>query len=256
MYDYYLGGKDNYAADREAAEKIKEVFPSIATTARLNRAFMHRASRWLAGEVGIRQFLDIGTGIPTPPNLHQVVQRTAETSRVIYVDYDPIVLAHARALMTSTPEGRTAYIHADVTKPERILDSPELRETFDLSKPVAMSLIALLHFVPDALDAYGIVRRLFSSLPAGSALVLSHATGDFDPATMRKAEEIYRSNGIAFQGRGKEEVERFFAGLELAEPGVVVSHRWRPDDAGVPRIGAAEIDDADVSMWVGVALKR
>jgi hypothetical protein len=257
MYDYYLGGKDNYAPDREAAEKVKEVFPGIQTVARLNRAFMHRASRWLADEVGIRQFLDIGTGIPTQPNLHQVVQQVAEESRVVYVDYDPVVLAHARALMTSTPEGRTAYIHADVTRPDTILGAPELQETLDLSRPVALSLIALLHFVPDERDAYGIVRRLLSTLPAGSALVLSHATGDFDPATMRRSEEIYRRNGITFQGRNKAEVERFFTGLELVEPGVEVSHRWRPDNQeGMARVGSAEIEDVDASMWVGVAFKR
>jgi hypothetical protein len=257
MYDYYLGGKDNYALDREAAEKIKEVFPSIQTVARLNRAFMHRASRWLAGEVGIRQFLDIGTGIPTQPNLHQVVQQVADESRVVYVDYDPVVLAHARALMTSTPEGRTAYIHADVTKPDTILEAPELQETLDLSQPVALSLIALLHFVPDEQDAYGIVHRLLSVLPVRSALVLSHATGDFDPETMRKSEDIYRRSGITLQGRSKEEVERFFTGLELVEPGIELSHRWRPDShEGMARIGSAEIEDVNASMWVGVAFKR
>jgi hypothetical protein len=256
MYDYYLGGKDNYAPDREAAEKIREVFPSTGTAAHVNRAFMHRASRWLAGEAGIRQFLDIGTGIPTEPNLHQVVQEVAPESRVVYADNDPIVLAHARALMASTPGGRTTYIHADATKPDTILGAPEFKETLDLSKPVALSLIALLHFIPDEKDAYDIVDRLLSVLPSGSALVVTHATGDFDPETARKGEEIYRSSGIEFQLRSKEEVERFFTGLELVEPGIAVPHRWHPgSDEGTAHLPSAEIKDSDVSFWVGVALK-
>jgi hypothetical protein len=256
MYDYYLGGKDNYAPDREAAEKIREVFPSTGTAAHVNRAFMHRASRWLAGEAGIRQFLDIGTGIPTEPNLHQVVQEVAPESRVVYADNDPIVLAHARALMTSTPGGRTAYIHADATKPDTILSTPELQETLDLSKPVALSLIALLHFIPDEDGAYGIVEQLLSALPSGSALAISHASGDFDPETAQKIGETYRKSGIWAQARSKEEVERFFTGLELVEPGIVVPHRWRPDsDEGTAHIASAELKDSDVPGWVGVALK-
>jgi hypothetical protein len=250
MYDYYLGGKDNYAADREAAEKAKEIFPGAATTARLNRAFMHRASRWLAGDARIRQFLDIGTGIPTEPNLHQVVQHATPESRVVYVDYDPIVLAHARALMTTTPEGRTTYIHADATEPDTILSSPKLHETLDLSQPVALSLVALLHFIPDERDAYGIVQEFLSALPSGSVLVISHGTGDFDPERIRKVVEIYRKSGIALQMRSREEVERFFTGLDLVEPGIELSHRWRPDsDEGITHIGSAEIKDADASNW-------
>jgi hypothetical protein len=256
MYDYFLGGKDNYAADREAGEQAKKAFPSVEIATRLNRAFMHRASRYLASEAGIRQFLDIGTGIPTEPNLHQVVQAVAPESRVVYADNDPIVLAHARALMTSTPGGRTAYIHADATKPDTILGAPEFKETLDLSQPVALSLIALLHFIPDEDDAYGIVNRLLSTLPSGSALVLSHGTGDLAPEAARKGEEIYRKGGVELQMRSKEEVEQFFTGLDLVEPGIQLAHRWRPDsDEGTAHIGSAEIKDADVSMWAGVALK-
>jgi hypothetical protein len=253
MYDYFLGGKDNYAPDREAGEKVKEAAPAVETGVRLNRAFMHRASRYLAREAGIRQFLDIGTGIPTKPNLHQVVQAVAPESRVVYVDNDPIVLAHARALMTSTPQGRTAYIHANAAEPDTILGAPELQATLDLSKPIALSLVALLHFVPDEDDPYGIVQRLLSALPSGSALVISHATGDLDPEAARRVVEIYRQSGINFRVRSREEVERFFAGLELVEPGMELSHRWRPD--GTARIGSAEIEDADNSVWAGVALK-
>jgi hypothetical protein len=256
MYDYFLGGENNYAADREAAEKTKEVFPHASIGAQLNRAFMHRAGRCLADEAGIRQFLDIGTGIPTEPNLHQVVQAVAPESRVVYVDNDPIVLAHARALMDSTPEGRTNYIHADATQPETILDASEFKETLDLSKPVALSLVALLHFISDDDDAHGIVQRLLSELPSGSALVISHGTGDFAPEATRKIEETYRKNGIHMQGRSKKEVERFFTGLELVSPGIELSHRWRPDsEEGMPRVGSAEANDADASTWAGVAFK-
>jgi hypothetical protein len=254
MYDYFLGGKDNYEADRAAAEKARSVFPGASVAAQLNRAFMHRATHHLAAEVGIRQFLDIGTGIPTEPNLHQVVQAVAPESRVVYVDNDPIVLAHAQALMTSTPEGRTAYIHADATKPDTILDAPELRKTLDLSEPVALSIIALLHFVPDEYDAHGIVQRLLSALPSGSALVISHSTEELNSEEMRKVMESYRRSGIPAQARSKEEVRRFFTGLDLLPPGIQPSHRWRPrSEERMPRLDSAEAT-ADV-VWTGVALK-
>jgi hypothetical protein len=256
MYDYFLGGKDNYAVDREAAEKVRAFFPGASVAALLNRSFMHRVARYLAGEVGIRQFLDIGTGIPTEPNLHQIVQGVAPESRVVYVDNDLIVLAHAQALMDSTPEGRTAYIDADVTQPDTILNAPELKETLDLSQPVALSLVALLHFVPDTCDAHGIVDRLFSTLPSGSALVICHGTADLATEATQKVQELYRQSGMEFQLRSKEEVERFFTGLDLVEPGIVPLPSWRPDsEEGMPRIGAAVANDADAPAWVGVALK-
>ncbi|MBH5333604.1 SAM-dependent methyltransferase [Streptomyces pactum] len=251
MYDYYLGGKDHYEVDQDAAAHVMAIYPSIKTCARTNRSFMHRATRWLASEAGVRQFLDIGTGIPTEPNLHQVAQAVAPDSRVVYTDNDPIVLAHAQALLHSTPQGRTSYIQADVREPERIVNAPELHETLDLSRPVALSLNALLHFVPDEFKPYDIVGRLVDALPSGSYLVLSHCTPDFDPETWAKVVEIYRQGGIPAQVRSRAEVQEFFEGLELVAPGVEVPHRWRPDDAAE----ATGVTDAEVSLYAGVARK-
>jgi hypothetical protein len=257
MYDFFLGGKDNYRSDRDAAVKVVQVYPSVFVTARENRAFMHRATRMLA-EHGIRQWLDIGTGIPTSPNLHEVAQRVAPEARVVYVDNDPIVLAHAQALLTSTPEGRTAYIEADATDPEAILGSQELRDTLDLTRPVALSLNALLHFITDEMGAYGIVKRLMDALPSGSALALTHGTGDFDMAVMSRVVEVYEAGGTAVQLRTREEIERFFAGLELAEPGIEVAHRWRPNETDVRLrsiAGQETVSDAEVGLWAGVGFK-
>ncbi|WP_083866896.1 MULTISPECIES: SAM-dependent methyltransferase [Frankia] len=248
MYDYYLGGKDNFPADRLAAEQALAVFPNGRVTARQNRAFMARAIRYLAGEAGIRQFLDVGTGIPTSPNLHEIAQAIAPESRVVYTDNDPIVLAHARALLTSSPQGHTAYLDADVRDTDRILTSPELRDPLDLDRPVALSLVALLHFVPDADDPDGIVRRLVDALPSGSYLLLSHITADYDPAWER-VTETYRARGIPAQQRSRAEFARFFDGLELVDPGIQVVHRWRPDGA-VP-----DLTDAAVSIHGGLGRK-
>jgi hypothetical protein len=175
---------------------------------------------------------------------------------VVYVDNDPIVLAHARALMDSTPEGRTSYVHASVTEPRTILAAPELTSTLDLSRPVALSALALLHFVPDELDAYGVMAQLVDALPSGSALILSHGTADFDPEVMAAVARVYESGGTKAQARGKEEFRRFFDGLRLIEPGIEVPHRWRPD-AGGGHVGGAEeaADDAAVALWAGVAVK-
>ncbi|WP_236705890.1 SAM-dependent methyltransferase, partial [Frankia sp. ACN1ag] len=249
MYDYYLGGKDNFPADRQAAEDALAVFPNAVVMARQNREFMVRVTRYLAGEVGVRQFLDVGTGIPTSPNLHEVAQRIAPESRVVYADNDPIVLTHARALLASTPQGRTAYLDADLLDPERILAAPELRDTFDLSRPVALSVIAILHFVPDDADPYGIVGRLLEELPSGSYLALTHATADLDPAALEMAE-VYRARGITAQARTAAQVGRFFDGLELVEPGVQVVHRWRPDPAE-----PSDVTDAEVSIYGALARK-
>ena len=236
MYDYFLGGKDNYAADRDAAEKALQEFPAVRVTARTNRDFMRHATRYLA-EQGIRQFLDIGTGIPTEPNLHQVAQAAAPESRIVYVDNDPLVLSHARALMTGTREGRTAYIQADATDPASILAAPELRGTLDLSQPVAVSLMALLHFVPG--DVYDIVNTLIEPLAPGSYLAMSHVTTDFDdgagdPDGMARLLQVYIDRGIPVQPRTRAEVARFFDGLELVEPGVEVIHRWRAEGIESP----------------------
>lgn len=256
IYDFLLGGKDNYAADREVALKSLAVAPNGFVAARENRAFMHRATRVLA-ERGIRQWLDIGTGIPTQPNLHEVAQRVAPEARVVYVDNDPLVLAHAHALMASAPEGRTAYVEADVREIESVLKAPELARTLDLSQPVVLSLSGLMHYVLDEADPFGIVARLLDALPSGSALALSHLTADFDAETMTKVSEMGSASGVPLILRPKAEVERFFAGLTLLEPGLVACHRWRPDpvDARFQRIGTPTVSDAEVSNWGGVGLK-
>ncbi len=252
VYDHFLGGKSNYAVDREAGDQILAVWPGARQAARANRAFMHRAVRLLA-QNGIQQFLDIGSGIPTEPNLHQVAQQTAPGARVVYVDKDPLVLVHADALMRSTHQGRITYLQADVTTDvDRIL--AEAARTLDFDQPVALSLVALLHFVPDDQDAHGIAARLLAPLPAGSALVLSHGTEDFDPEVMRRVAEVYRSRGIAAQGRAWTEVGRFFTGLALlTPPGIEAPHRWRPDPTDTP-VRIPDLD-AQVAMWAGVALK-
>ncbi|GAB2921140.1 SAM-dependent methyltransferase [Streptomyces mayteni] len=233
VYDFYLGGKTNYAADREAGERVLAVWPGARQAARVNRAFMHRAVRALA-ERGTRQFLDIGTGIPTEPNLHQVAQSVAPESSVVYVDKDPLVLTYADASIRSEPRGRTTYLQADlVTDVDRILE--EAAATLDLDRPVAVSLVALPHFVPDAQGAPDLVRRLVEPLPAGSALVLSHGTGDFAPTVMARVAGIYRGSGIGAQARSRDEAAAFLTGLRLLEPGIEVPHRWRPDPPTSPR---------------------
>ena len=250
MYDYYLGGKDNFPADRAAAEQVLESFPHTRIAARENRAFMARAARYLAAEVGIRQFLDIGTGIPTSPNLHEVAQEVAPESRVLYADNDPIVLTHARALLTSTREGRTGYLDADLREPRSILDSAELAETLDLSRPVALSLIAVLHFFPDSDDPHGILRQLLEPLPSGSYVAITSATPDFAPRVWARISEIYREQGINGQLRTREQFTRFFDGLDLVDPGVTPVHHWRPD-GDLP----AALTDAQVSVYGAVARK-
>ncbi|QPP05558.1 SAM-dependent methyltransferase [Streptomyces bathyalis] len=251
VYDYWLNGKTHYEADVAAGDRVVQVWPGVLLGARLNREFMHRATRWLAREAGIRQFLDIGSGIPTEPNLHQVAQAVAPETRVVYVDNDPIVLRHGQKLLRGTPEGRTAYVHADFTEPETILEAPELRETLDLGRPVVLSLIALLHFITDERGAYDIVRKLMDALPSGSYLVVSHATADFDPDLLTRVAEAYQSSVAEGQIRSSSEVSRFFDGLELVDPGVVVAHRWRPDDGE----SQPDITDAEFPVYGGVARK-
>lgn len=193
MYDYFLDGKDNYPVDWEAAEQVISFFPAVKEMARTNRDFMHRAARLLARR-GIRQFLDIGTGIPTAPNLHQIVQAITPDARVVYADNDPIVLRHAEALLHSDPQGRTAYIQADAQEPQKILAAA--RQTLDFDQPVALSMMALLHLVGDEDDPYGIVAELLDSLAPGSYLALSHATGDFDPQAWERVVEVYRKGEL------------------------------------------------------------
>ncbi|WP_319945398.1 SAM-dependent methyltransferase [Nocardia macrotermitis] len=241
IYDHFLGGKDNYAADRAAAEKIEQAIPSVRAVARGNREFMVRAVRHLAAGEGVRQFLDIGTGIPTEPNLHQVAQDSAPDARVVYVDNDPIVLAHARALLTGTAEGRTHYVEADVTAPERILSAAGVRETLDFDQPIALSLIALCHFVPGD-RIYDIIDTLLAPLASGSYLVMTHLTKDFDEQMVEGAVQAYTRSGIAMEARGYDGVARFFRNLDLLAPGVVAIEDWHPNgiepepDPQVPRL--------------------
>lgn len=255
IYDYFLGGKTNFRPDREVAEKLLAAFPGFRNAARANRAFMHRAARYLA-ERGVHQFLDIGTGIPTSPNLHEVVQAMVPQARVVYADNDPIVLAHARALLTGTPQGRTAYVEADITEPGTILASPQLRETLDMDSPLALCLVGLMHYIPDERDAFGIVRRLVDALPSGSYVVISQCTPDFAPQEWEEAINVYKADGGDAQVRPREEFAGFFEGLELMEPGIEVPHRWHPDADSADVVGIGDMDDALVSMWAGVALKR
>jgi hypothetical protein len=249
IYDYLLGGKDNFPADREAAAEITKDWVNLPKSMRANRSFMSRVTRYLAAEQGIRQFLDIGTGLPTSPNLHEVAQSVAPGSRVVYVDSDPIVLAHARALLTSTPEGRTAYVDADLRDPANILDSRQVRDTLDLRQPIALSLIAILQFITDEQEAHSIVDRLMEPLPSGSVLALSTVTADSAPEEVNRGVAAYAARGIPERVRNKAEVDSFFSGLELITPGVVLVSHWHPDDA------ARAIEDAHVHMYGGVAVK-
>jgi SAM-dependent methyltransferase len=227
IYDYFLGGKDNYDADRAAAAQIEQAIPNVRLVARENRAFMNRAIRYL-GEQGIRQFLDIGTGIPTTPNLHQVAQETARDARVVYVDNDPIVLAHASALLIGAPEGRTRYVEADVTEPEHILAAEELRDTLDFDEPISLSLVALCHFVPGD-RIYDIIDTLLEPLAPGSFLVMTHLTTDLDTETVEGTVQAYRQSGIEMEARTRDGVARFFKDMKLLEPGIVPIGHWYPE---------------------------
>ncbi|GHJ40215.1 hypothetical protein Sm713_58240 [Streptomyces sp. TS71-3] len=242
VYNYILGGKDNYPVDVAAAEALLEAWPKLATSMRINRDTMQRMARWLAAEAGIRQFLDIGTGLPTEPNLHEVVQEVAPESRVVYVDNDPIVLAHARALLTSSPEGRTAYIDADMRSPWQVLEAPELRETLDLGRPIGVTVIAMLQFVE---DAGNLVRQLTAALPKGSYLALTTATADITRDEVTAMAEEYTRRDVPMYLRTRSEVEGLFSGMEMVDPGVVPMNRWKPEPG-------VEIRDEDVNMYAGV----
>jgi hypothetical protein len=251
MYDYYLGGKTNYAVDREAALAVIRLFPAIETMACVNRAFMHRAMRYLAQQ-GVRQFVDVGCGIPTVPNLHDVVQGVAPECRVVYVDNDPIVLVYADELLNGTPQGRTCYTQADATDPDEVWAAVAEENILDLDEPVALSLHALLDFIPDAQQPYRIVTRLMDQLAPGSYLSVSHCTGDFNSEAWQAIIDTLRQHGTPAQVRTRAEVRRFFDGLELVEPGVELAHRWRPDVGSAPSV----LDDQHVSLYVGLARKR
>ena len=248
VYDYWLGGTDNFPADREAAERVLAVTPGLRFRVRANRAFLARVVRYLAGEAGIRQFLDIGTGIPSANNTHEVAQATAPDSRVVYVDNDPIVLAHARDLLTSTDEGATAYIEADLRDTQAIIDGAA--RTLDLSQPVAIMLLGILHLIQDSEDPYGIVARLLGAVPAGSYLAISHPASDVDAEEAAEAARRYDNSLPTTQtNRSRAQVTKFFDGLELVEPGVVQLNKWRPDPGDVdPGI--------EISSWAGLGLKH
>ena len=246
MYDYWLGGKDNFAADRKAGDWAREAYPQIALGVRANRAFLARMVRFLAGEAGIRQFLDIGTGIPSVNNTHQVAQSVAPQARIVYTDNDPVVLSHARALMASGPQGTCDYIDADLRDTDRILQ--QAAKTLDFGQPVAIMLIAVLHCIPDSDDPHAIVRRLLAAVPAGSYVALSHPGRDLGGPN--QGEMYRRLNELMpaqVRARAFEEVSGFFEGTELVPPGVVKITEWRPESALEAKSPGA--------MWGGAGLK-
>jgi hypothetical protein len=239
IWNYWLGGKDNYPVDREVGDRFAEIFPDIVPVARADRAFLVRSVQYLAREAGIRQFLDIGTGLPSANNTHEVAQWVAPDSRIVYVDNDPLVLAHARALLTSTPEGACQYIDADLREPDTILQ--EATRTLDFSQPVALILNGTLGHITDDAEAYAIVKRLVDALPSGSYLALNDGTNVIRGKEIEEAIEVWnQASSTPYRLRSVEQIARFFDGLVLVEPGVVSVPRWRPEanPFGVP----AELD--------------
>ncbi|PXX58762.1 S-adenosyl methyltransferase [Nocardia tenerifensis] len=247
VYDYWLGGKDNYPADRALADAIATHIPAIRTMARANRAFLGRAVRYLTAEAGIDQFLDIGTGIPTAGNTHEVAQRLNPAARVVYVDNDPIVLAHARALMSSKPQGKTSFIHADLHDPGAILRDQALGATLDLTQPIAIMLVAIMMYFRDEDDPHGIIANLLDVVPSGSYLVITHPTADFDERAMARVVASAEQAGITFHPRSRAETESLFAGTEIVEPGVVPVVTWRPDGEAA--------DPESAWYWAGIGRK-
>ncbi|MFJ3553018.1 SAM-dependent methyltransferase [Streptomyces sp. NPDC090114] len=273
VYDVFLGGKDHYPADLSAAAAGLAANPRGYLDVRHNRDFLRRAVNTLVTEDGIHQFLDIGTGLPTAENVHQIAQRVAPDSRVVYVDNDPVVLTHARALLTSGPEGRTDYIDADLKDPAVILE--QAAKTLDFDQPIALCLVAVLHFVEDE-QAYPIVRELVDALPSGSRVVLSHLTEDLNPENVRAVQRTYTERGFTFVLRTRADVERFFteSSLDIVDPGVVPVHHWhpdhaapvpeRPEDSYLKRLDPIErvryedindVTDADINVYGAVAAK-
>ncbi|WP_225801739.1 SAM-dependent methyltransferase [Streptomyces sp. NK15101] len=243
IWNYWTGGKDNYPVDREAGDRIRELHPGIGEYAKADRLFLGRAVRHLAEQEGIRQFLDIGTGLPSADNTHEVAQRVAPDARVVYVDNDPLVLAHARALLVGTPEGRTDYLDADLRDVDTILAAAA--KTLDLSQPVALMLLGVVIFVEDDEESYGVVRRLVDALAPGSHLVLSHTVTHPDMPDVDAAVAFWNEHGTPkLTQRTPEEIARYFDGLELLEPGVVSCSAWRP-----------ETPTPDVAMYAGVGRK-
>ena len=247
IYDYFLGGKDNFAADRAAGDQAIAAFPAIPLSARSNRAYLARVVRFLAGEAGIRQFLDVGTGIPTVNHTHQVAQSAAPECRVVYVDNDPVVLSHARALLASHPAGATDYLDADLRDPQKILDGAA--RLLDFRRPVAVMLMAILQHIDDEHDPYAIVATLMDAVPPGSYLAVSHPASDINAEEMAKMADVLNhmmAEKVTFRDRAA--VSKFFDGLDLAEPGLVQASKWRP---------ASELEAASpAALWAGVARKK
>jgi hypothetical protein len=246
MYDYFLGGKDNFPADREAAEQAIAVSPPTLDMARENRAFLRRAVRFLAAEAGIRRFLDIGAGLPTQGNVHEVAQAVAPDARVVYADIDPVVVTHARALLA---DPNTAAIQADLRDPDAILATPEVRGLLDGGQPVAILLLAILHFVQDADDPARSVARLRDAVPAGSYLAITHATAEAPnpkPEVAARVVDVYQRATASLALRTGAEVARFFDGFDLVDPGLVQVQEWRPDAPS----------KAPGGIWGGVGRKR
>ena len=250
MYDYYIGGKNHFAADRALADAALAHWPAGRIGLRENRRFLGRAVRYLAAAAGIRQFLDIGSGLPTTANVHEIAQAVDPSCRVVYVDSDPMVLVHARALLSSTPEGRAAYVHADLRTPADILSSPAVRSVIDFSQPVALMLIAVLHFLGDDDKPEAVVSALLDALPSGSYLAASHMTLEHDPVGVGGGQRVYHEAGLSMNARDADEFATLaFSGLELVPPGVVLVSEWRPV-SNAPRPTAAE-----VSCYGGIARK-
>jgi hypothetical protein len=249
-YNYWLGGKDNFAVDRASGDEIEKAFPGMRAGVQANRAVLGRMTQYLASEAGVRQFLDIGTGLPTADNTHEVAQRIAPETRVVYVDNDPLVMVHARALLTSAPEGRTAYIEADLRDPQSILADPQLRQTLDLNRPIALMLVAILHFIHGPGQAQPLVRHLIDALPVGSYLAVTHFTTDFLPEEERALyQQLLNDGQIDIWPRDRHEFTRFFDGLELVDPGIALATLWRPDT------DTDDVDPSRISNWAGLGRK-
>jgi O-methyltransferase involved in polyketide biosynthesis len=250
MYDYYLGGKNHFAADRETAEKALACWPAGRIGLRENRKFLGRAVRYLAEEAGVRQFLDIGSGLPATDNVHEVAQRYAPSARVVYVDSDPLVLAHSRALLVGSPQGRVAYVLADLRDPASILSDAATREILDFSQPIALMMVAVLHFLRDDENPRQVVRTLLDALPPGSYLAASHITLEHDREAVGGWQRVYLDAGITMRARDSDHFARIcFTDLEMVPPGVVLVSEWRPETTGPRPI------PAEVSCYGGIVRK-
>ncbi|MBO3744046.1 SAM-dependent methyltransferase [Actinoplanes flavus] len=246
LWNYWLGGKDNFQPDREAGDAIAGMLPSIVTLAREDRRFLRRSVEHMVRDGGIRQILDIGTGLPTADNTHQVAQDVAPETKVVYVDNDPLVLVHARALLSGSAEGETNYVEADLNDPDEILRAA--RQTLDFSQPIALTLLGIVHFLRDDDTAYEVVRRLVDAVPTGSYLAIAHGCYDINTAEANRIVDFWNERGTPkIKYRSAKEITAFFDGLTLLEPGVVPCNRWRPD---------AHTGDVDVNQYCGVAVKE